>query len=148
MWKILGKDAIYIDIPDVVKNRLMELAGEGEKPDRFRGLMAKSEVTYLLNGETEESSFFIRVPDDISPEDIQIMADVILEVAKTIEFPFISASDVEQRYKIIVTNDKEPELLGLNKTPGMSSVEVFKPIFRSLDGPGKECLNQSRYNFD
>ena len=137
MWKILGMKTIYIDIPNTAKNRLIDLAGSGEKEVKFKGLMRRSEVTFLLNGETEENSFFIAVPEDLTPEDIQTMADVILEIAKTIEFPFVEVESVEQRYQVIITNNKEPELIGLNKTPGMTSVEVFKPIIRSLDSRGK-----------
>ncbi|MDR0309540.1 MAG: hypothetical protein LBH88_02125, partial [Candidatus Methanoplasma sp.] len=128
MWKILGIKTIYIDIPNTAKRRLIELAGEGEKENKFRELMGRSEIMFLLNGETEENSFFITVPDDLGPEDIQLMADVVLNVAKTAEFPFIEVKDVEQRYQVIITNNKEPELIGLNKTPGMSAAEVFKPI--------------------
>lgn len=137
MWKILGVTSIYIDIPSTAKKRLIELAGEGEKENKFKELMERSEIMFLLNGETEENSFFITVPDDLTPEDIQIMADVVLEIAKSIEFPFIAVKDIEQRYQVIITNNKEPELIGINKTPGMSSVEVFKPIIKSLDGRGK-----------
>ena len=138
MWKILGVRTIYIDIPDTAKGRLMELAGDSEKAANFRGLMERSEVMFLLNGETEENSFFITVPDDLTPDEIQLMADVILDVARTIEFPFVEVENAEQRYQVIITNNKEPELLGVNKTPGMSSAEVFKPVIRSLDSRGKE----------
>ena len=137
MWKILGMKTIYLDIPNTAKNRLIDLAGEGEKETIFKDLMERSEMIFLLNGETEENSFFITVPGDLTPEDIQIMADVILEVAKTIEFPFIEVEGIEQRYRVIITNSKEPELIGMNKTPGMSSVEVFKPIIKSLDSRGR-----------
>ena len=37
----------------------------------------------------------------------------------------------------IISNNKEPEIIGLRKTPGMTSVEVFKPIFRDWVAPGK-----------
>ncbi|MCL1810667.1 MAG: hypothetical protein FWG41_00370 [Methanomassiliicoccaceae archaeon] len=137
MWKILGMKTIYIDIPNTAKRRLIELAGDSEKGEMFKGLMGKSEVMFLLNGDTEENSFFITVPDDLTPEGIQLMADVVLDIAKTIEFPFVEVEGAEQRYQVIITNNKEPELLGINKTPGMSSAEVFKPIIRSLDSRGK-----------
>ena len=137
MWKILGVNTIYIDIPNTVKGRLIELAGDEEKDAIFKRLMEKSEVMFLLNGETIENSFFITVPDDLTPEEIQIMADVILEIAKTIEFPFVEVGEVAQRYQVIITNNKEPELIGLNKTPGMSSAEVFKPVIKSLDSKGR-----------
>ena len=137
MWKILGMKTIYIDIPNTAKDRLIELAGDGEESVIFKGLMERSEIMFLLNGETEENSFFITVPDDLTPEDIQVMADVVLEIAKSIEFPFIEVEGIEQRYQVIITNNKEPELIGINKTPGMSSGEVFKPIIRSLDSRGR-----------
>ncbi|MDR2698755.1 MAG: hypothetical protein LBB30_03650 [Candidatus Methanoplasma sp.] len=137
MWKILGVNTIYIDVPNTVKSRLIELAGDGEKETKFKGFMERSEVMFLLNGETEENSFFITVPEDLGPDDIQIMADVILEIAKTIEFPFAEVEGTEQRYQVIITNNKEPELLGLNRTPGISAAEVFKPIIKSLDSKGK-----------
>ncbi|MCL2147900.1 MAG: hypothetical protein FWH47_00965 [Methanomassiliicoccaceae archaeon] len=137
MWKILGVKAIYIDIPETAKGRLVELAGDGERGVSFKGLMERSDVMFLLNGETEESSFFITVPDDLGPDDIQLMADVVLDIAKTVEFPFIAVDDVEQRYQVIITNNKEPELIGLNKTPGMSSGGVFMPIIKALDSRGR-----------
>jgi len=146
MWKILGMKTIYIDIPNTVKGRLIELSTEKEKGERFRELMDRSEIMFLLNGETEENSFYIKVPDDLSPEDIQTMADVVLDIAKTVEFPFVSVGDIEQRYRVIISNNKEPELIGINKTPGMSSVEVFKPIIRSLDGRGRTNIEgRGRY---
>jgi hypothetical protein len=141
MWKILGAKTIYIDIPNTAKSRLIELSSGKEKEPRFKDFMGRSEVMFLLNGETEENSFFITVPDELTPEEIQIMADVILDIAKTIEFPFVAVGDIEQRYQVIITNSKEPELIGINKTPGMSAAEVFKPIIRSLDSRGR--MNQS-----
>jgi len=137
MWKIFGKETIYIDIPHTVKERLISLSGNTEKDNKFKDLITETEITFLINGETEENSVFIRVKEDLSPYDIQLMADVFLDIAKNSDVPFIIVGDVEQRYKIIFTNDKEPELIGLNKTPGMSSVEVFKPIIRSLNGSGR-----------
>ena len=133
---------IYIDIPNTVKSRLIELSSDKEKGGKFKELMERADIMFLLNGETEENSFFITVPDELTPEEIQLMADVILDVAKTVEFPFVSVQDIEQRYKVIISNSKEPELIGLNKTPGMSSAEVFKPIIKAWDGRGKpnsEC---------
>ena len=96
-----------------------------------------AEVTYMLNGTTEEHTFFIRVPDDITPDDIQVLADVALDILKKSEAPCIEIEDVRQRYQVIITNWHEPEIIGMNKTPGMSSGEVFKPIIQGLDGPGR-----------
>ena len=137
MWKILGKDALYLEIPETWKDRMLELAGEGEKADRFREIVGRSEVTYMLNGTTEEHTFFSKVPDDITPEEIQLMADVALDALKGSEDPCVSVEGVVQRYQVIITNWHEPEIIGLNKTPGMSSGEVFKPIIQGLDKPGR-----------
>lgn len=137
MWKILGRDALYVEIPDVWKQRMLELAGEGEKEDKFREIVSKSEVTYMMNGTTEEHTFFIKVPDDITPEEIQILADVALDILKKSEEPCIEVEGVRQRYQAIITNWHEPEIIGKNKTSGMSSGEVFKPIIQGLDGPGR-----------
>ena len=137
MWKILGRDAIYLDIPVVWKQRMLELSGEGEKADKFRDIVEKSEVTYMLNGISEEHTFFIKVPDEITPEEIQILADVALDILKASEDPCIEVEGVRQRYQVVITNWKEPEIIGQNKTPGMSSGEVFKPIIQGLDAPGR-----------
>lgn len=137
MWKILGRDAIYLDIPVVWKQRMLELSGEGEKADKFRDIVGKSEVTYMLNGISEEHTFFIKVPDEITPEEIQILADVALDILKSSEDPCIEVEGVRQRYQVVITNWKEPEIIGQNKTPGMSSGEVFKPIIQGLDAPGR-----------
>ena len=137
MWKILGRDAIYLDIPVVWKQRMLELSGEGEKADKFRDIVGKSEVMYMLNGISEEHTFFIKVPDEITPEEIQILADVALDILKASEDPCIEVEGVRQRYQVVITNWKEPEIIGQNKTPGMSSGEVFKPIIQGLDAPGR-----------
>ena len=137
MWKILGRDAIYLDIPVVWKQRMLELSGEGEKADKFRDIVGKSEVTYMLNRISDEHTFFIKVPDEITPEEIQILADVALDILKASEDPCIEVEGVRQRYQVVITNWKEPEIIGLNKTPGMSSGEVFKPIIQGLDAPGR-----------
>ena len=140
MWKILGQDALYVEIPDTWKKRMLELSGLSDDPDKaekFRDVVGKSEVSYLLNGTTEEHTFFIRVPDEITPEEIQILADVALDVLKKSEAPCIEVEGVVQRYQVIVTNWHEPEIIGKNKTPGMSSGEVFKPIIQGLDAPGR-----------
>lgn len=146
MFKILGKDALYIDIPVVFKKRMLELAGDDEKESMFKEIVEKSEVTYLLNGTTEEHTFFIRVPKDVTPDQIQTLADASLEILKrTVEtVPCVEVDDIRQKYQVIITNWDEPEIIGLNKTPGMSSGEVFKPIFQSLSKPGRANQNQNR----
>jgi len=140
MWQIFGKEAIYIDIPDTWKNGMLELSPDDEKGKLFKDILGKSKVEYLFNPQTEEHTFFIRLDDAITPEEIQSMADVSLEILKASEKPVISIEDTVQRYQVIITNYHEPELIGLNKTPGMSSGQVFMPIIKSLDSQGR--LNQ------
>jgi hypothetical protein len=137
MWSILGKEAIYIDIPYVFIERMGELSGDGEKADRFRACLEESDVRFMMNSETGECSFLVYVPDSMTPEDIQNAAETALEVAKAYEAPLLTVEGAEQRYKIIITNNQEPELLGINKTDGFSSGQVFMPIFKALSSPGR-----------
>ncbi len=87
-----------------------------------------------------EHTFFIRLEDEITPEQIQNMADVVLDTLKASEVPVVEIEEDVQRYQVIITNYHEPEIIGLNKTPGMSSGQVFLPIIKSLNAPGQ--LNQ------
>lgn len=137
MWKILGKEALYLDIGPTAKNRLLALAGKDDKADEFRKLLEKSEIQFMINGTNEYNTFYFRVPDEYTPEQIQHMADITLNIIKESEPPMVEVENVEQRFLIIFTNNKEPELIGIRKTPGMSSGALFKPIFESLDKPGR-----------
>jgi len=140
MWKILGKEAIYIDIPETWKNGMLELTPDDDKGKLFKEILQSSEVEYLFNPQTLEHTFFIRLSDDITPEQIQSMADTTLDILKALDVPVVEIEKDVQRYQVIITNYHEPELIGLNKTPGMSSGQVFLPIINSLNGPGR--LNQ------
>lgn len=138
MWNILGEDAIYLDIPYKFKNRVLALAPENENTAKFKELFEKAEVSFMINGETEESCFIIKVPDEYTPEEIQLMADQTIAAIVANDKAPVSTNGVEQKYKIIISNNHEPEIIGLRKQPGMSSVELFKPIFNSWAAPGKE----------
>ncbi|HKM13436.1 MAG TPA: hypothetical protein VJY42_00710 [Candidatus Methanomethylophilaceae archaeon] len=137
MWNVLGEKAIYLDIPYIFTKRMGELAGEGEVADRFRECLNASNIEFMINPESEECSFMVYVPDDLAPEDIQTVAETALSVAQAYDSPLLMAEDTEQRYKIIFTNNKEPELLGLNRTEGFGSGQVFMPIFESLSKQGR-----------
>ncbi len=142
MWKILGKEAMYLELADVWKARILELAAGKEGYDEFKALMEKSEVLHLFNGSTEVHSFIVTVPDDYTPEQIQSMADVILAVAKdNMEMPFVEVEGKYQKCQVNITNEKEPELIGLNRTEGYASGKIFLPILTSLAGPGR--MNES-----
>ncbi len=137
MFNILGRESLYLDIPAVFKARMLELCGEGEEV--VKGLLERSEVQDIMNGTTEEHTFFIQVPKEYTPEQIQLMCDSALAIlSRTVEtVPCIDVDGVRQKYQVVITNWEEPEIIGLRKTPGMSSGEVFKPIIQGLDAPGR-----------
>lgn len=137
MWKILGTEAIYLDIPVTWKKRMLELAPEDDKGKKFKEILTDSDVEYIFNAESLEHTFFIRLKDEITPEEIQSMADTVLDTLKALEVPVVQIEDDVQRYQVIITNYHEPEIIGLNKTPGMSSGQVFMPIISSLNAPGQ-----------
>ena len=138
MWNVLGKDAMYVEIGTVWKEQIISIASERDDAERFKGLMDRTEVKHLFNGSTEVHNFMLEVPKEFTPEDIQAMADVILAVAKdTMDRPFVSLDGQYQKSQVIITNDEEPELLGVNKTEGYSSGKIFMPILESLTKPGR-----------
>lgn len=148
MFRILGQDALYVEIAQVFKKRMMELAGDDAAEKEFRELLEGSETSYIMNGTTEEHTFFIHVPKELTPEQIQTMADASLAILKRTveETPCIEVNEVRQKYQVVITNWEEPEIIGLRKTPGMSSEAVFKPIIQALDGPGRANSSfQDRY---
>ncbi len=138
MWSILGENAIYLDIPYKFKDKIMSLATEDDDGTKFKKLLDDSDVRFMINGESEECCFMIQVPDEYTPEDIQFMADKIIDAIIRNDKAPVSVDGVEQNYKIIINNNKEPEIIGLRKTPGMSAAEVFKPILNGWASPGKE----------
>ena len=138
MWKILGKEAMYVEFADVFKSRMIEIASGMEGKEKFVDLMNNSEVMHIFNGSTETHGFNIRPGDDISSEDIQYMADVILEVARADPDVFVVALDDRHQDCVInVRADIEPELIGENRTEGYASGKIFQPILESLAGPGR-----------
>jgi hypothetical protein len=138
MWKILGKEALYVEFGDVFKSRIIEIASGMEGKEKFVELMKGSDVMHIFNGSTETHGFNIRPGDDISSEDIQYMADSILEIAKADPDMFVvSLDDKHQDCVINVRADVEPELIGENRTEGYASGKIFQPILESLAGPGR-----------
>ena len=143
MFTIFGTDCLYIDIADTFKEKLLALSATDEQGKEFADLFAKSDVTYMLNGSTEESCFIVRVPDEYTPEQIQLMADVVIRSITAFNASPVTVDGVDQMYKINISNMHEPEIIGLRKTPGMSSFEVFKPIIDSWSAPGRMNPNFS-----
>jgi len=138
MWKILGADALYLEFADVWKKRIVEIAMEGGGGDRFAKLIDGSDIKYLMNGATEEHTFLVEVPEDISAEDLQFLADVILDVAHTADFPFVSLNGNHEKCQVIFDANREPEILGLDKAEGYSAGAVFAPILNGWGGAGKK----------
>ena len=89
------------------------------------------DTRFLLNGTTEENCIYITVPDEYTPDDIQLMADVIIRAIERFGQPPITVDDREQNYRIIINNAEEPEIIGLGKKQGTSSVAVFGPIIEN-----------------
>ena len=138
MWKVLGKEAMYIEIAAVWTERIIELSKEYEGDEEFKKLMDGSEVKHLFNGSTETHNMMIEVPKEYTPDDIQMMADMILSIAKdNIDTPFISVDGNYQKCQVIITNEDEPELIGMNRTEGYGSGKIFLPILDSLTKPGR-----------
>lgn len=141
-WKVLGKETFYLDIGPVWKEEIVKALSTAEGGDKFKKLMDKSEVMHLFNGTTEIHNFIIEVPEKTKPKDIQFMADLILGYAQNnLENYFVSLGDEYQKSQVIITNDKEPELIGKDRTEGYTSGKIFMPIFESLSKPGR--MNES-----
>lgn len=138
MWKVLGKEVLYIDIGPVWVERILDLSVEHDNRERFVDLMNKTEVSHMFNGSTEIHSIILRLPENCSPDDIQFMADVILKIAQdNVNEPFISLDNDYQKCQVVIDNTVEPELIGLNRTEGFSSGKIFMPILDSLTKPGR-----------
>ena len=138
MWKVLGKEAMYIEIASVWEERIIEMSKDYEGDERFKELMEGAEIKHMFNGSTEIHNIMIDVPKDYTPEDIQMMADMILSIAKdNMETPFITLEDNYQKCQVIINNEDEPELIGMNRTEGYGSGKIFLPILDSLTRPGR-----------
>jgi len=138
MWKILGVDAFYVEFADVWKKRITEIVSEGDNGKRFEALIKDADVMHLMNGDTEIHSFVVELSEKVTKEDIQFLADEILNVAKTADFPFVSLNNLYEKCQVIFTNEKEPEILGLDKAEGISAGAVFAPILEGWGDAGRK----------
>lgn len=139
MWKILGVDSLYLEFADVWKRRIVEVVAEdGGDGEKFASIMKDSDVRYMMNGETEIHTFLVEVPVDISGDDLQFLADEILRVAKTADFPFISLNGQYEKCQVIFDANREPEILGLDKAEGYSAGAAFAPILNGWGGAGRQ----------
>ena len=133
----MGADALYLELAEVWKRRIAEVVSEGENGDRFKDIMKDAEVLYMMNGATEIHTFMVELPETLSADDLQFLADEILDVAKNYEFPFVSLNDNYEKCQVIFTSEKEPEIIGLDKNDGFSAGAVFKPIIEGWGGAGR-----------
>ncbi len=134
----MGKETIYIDIAKTWKERILELSVKDKKYEDFKKLMSKTDVMHLFDGPMEIHNFMLEVPKKYKPEEIQLMADVILNVAKNnLETPFVELDGLYQKSQVIISNEEEPELIGMKKTKGYGSGKIFLPIMDSLSLPGR-----------
>jgi hypothetical protein len=131
-------DAFYVEFADVWKKRITEVVYEGDNGKRFESLIKDANVMHLMNGDTEIHSFFVELPETATKEDIQFLADEVLNVAKTADFPFVSLNNLYEKCQVIFTNEKEPEILGLDKAEGISAGAVFAPILEGWGGAGRK----------
>jgi hypothetical protein len=137
MWKILGSDALYLEFADVWRREISKIVNGRE---RFAELMEGADVRYMMNGATEVHTFMVELPDTLSPEDVQFLADEILGVANGFEHPFVSLNGEYEKCQVIFTTEREPEIIGLDKKKGISAGAVFQPILDAWGGAGKNNM--------
>ena len=138
VWRILGKEAMYVEFADVLREQLIEIAPGIENSEKFIEYLKNSEIMHIFNGATETHGFNIRPDSSISSEDIQYMADMILAIARQdTERFFVSLDGEYQKCVVNVRADEEPELIGTNKSEGYGSGKIFMPILDSLCKPGR-----------
>lgn len=137
MWKVLGADAVYVEFADVWKARMTDISSERDEHERFVDLIEKAEIKHLFNGSTEMHTFMVELPETLSAEDIQFLADEILDVARTADFDFVSLDGKYQKCQVIFSSEKEPEILGMDKAEGYSAGAVFAPIVEGWTKPGR-----------
>lgn len=138
VWRILGKEAMYLEFAEVLKDQLIAIAPTVENGERFVDFIKGSEILHIFNGATETHGFNIRPVATTSPEDIQYMADIILAIARQDQNRYYVSLDGEyQKCVVNVRTDEEPELIGENRTEGYASGKIFAPILNSLCKPGR-----------
>lgn len=131
MFRIFGKECLYVDIADVFDSQILALSSFDDKASDFARLMDGTETKFLLNGSTEESCFCITVPDEYTPEDIQTMADVIMRAIERFGQAPVTVDGRTQDYRIIINNAREPEVIGMAKDKNTTSFPVFAPIIQN-----------------
>jgi len=135
MWKVLGREAEIVKIGNIWKEEILARASECDDFETFVELMEQSELTYLHNTQTDIHAFILQFPESIGKEELDYFSSFIRNLRDGMEVPTISFQDQPQRCRFVFTSEKEPELLGLNKTEGMSSGALFQPIFDSWSKP-------------
>ncbi|NLL94861.1 MAG: hypothetical protein GX224_03790 [Thermoplasmatales archaeon] len=144
MWEIMGREALYVELAAVWKEQVAAAAAKVEGGERFNELLRDKEVTHLFNASTLFHTFSVELPEDMPPEDIQFMADVILDIVNSDPDNYIiSLNGDYQPCQVVFSGFREPELIGLDKTEGYGSGNYFMPIIDSLSKPGRR--NESMF---
>jgi hypothetical protein len=135
MWKVLGRDAELVRIAELWKEGITALASDYEDFETFQELMAQAELTYLHNTQDDVHAFILQFPETVQKEELDFLSSFVRMVREEAGVSTITFQDKPQRCRLVFTSEKEPELLGLNKTEGYSSGALFQPIFDSWDKP-------------
>lgn len=131
MWKVLGRKAEVVKIGIVWKEEIMTRASEYDDFETFKDLMEQGELTYLYNTQTDVHAFIIQFPESVGKDELDYFSSFIRNLREGMDVPTIAFQDVAQRCRFIFTSEEEPQLIGLNKTEGMSSGAIFQPIYDS-----------------
>lgn len=127
----MGKDTSMVKLGDDWKARMSELAGDGPMRKKLDELFESSEFTYFYNTELDVHAFLFQLPTETTDEKVQEFIGIVQEVRSLTDYPMVAFKGAPQRCKLVVTAEKEPELIGRDKTEGFSSGKLFQPIFNS-----------------
>ncbi len=131
MFQVLGRDTTIVKLGEDWKERMSELAGEGQLGEALKELFDAAQLTYYYATELDVHVFLLELPEDTSDEDVQRYTKTVQEVRALTDYPMVSFKTNPQRCKLVITAEKEPELIGKDKTEGYSSGQLFQPIFNS-----------------
>ncbi len=134
MWQVLGKDTALVKLGEDWKERKSELVGEGPRRDKLEELFSAASFTYFYNTEQDVHAFIFELPVDTAEGEVQAYTRTIQEVRSFTDYPMVAFEEKAQRCKLVVTAEKEPELVGKDKTEGYGSGRIFQPIFESWNG--------------
>ncbi|HIJ00754.1 MAG TPA: hypothetical protein HA366_04375 [Candidatus Methanomethylophilaceae archaeon] len=129
MWQVLGKDTTLVRMGKDWKERMLELAGEGRRREILERLFDIAELTNFYNTELDVHAFIFQLPEDTPAEELQAYTNTVREVRAVTDQPMVSFRGQPQRFKLVITAEKEPELIGKDKTEGYSSGAIYQAVY-------------------